>query len=75
MARTTTNPEALEQRLKVARGLRRMTARELAQRSGLTPMAISHFECGRRAPSLRNLARLADALGVSTDFLLGRKDR
>src|SRR5579883_1761713 len=33
---------------------------------------ISHFESGRRLPSLPNLVTLADALGATTDELLGR---
>ena len=34
--------------------------------------AISHFETGGRKPSFDNLRKLADALSVSTDYLLGR---
>lgn len=34
--------------------------------------AISHFENGVRAPSLDSLIRLADALDITTDELLGR---
>ena len=34
--------------------------------------AISHFETGNRKPSFDNLRRLADALDVTTDYLLGR---
>jgi len=34
---------------------------------------VSHFETGRRSPSFDNLRRLADALGVTTDYLLGRE--
>ena len=33
---------------------------------------MSHFEAGRRQPSFHNLRKLADALGVTTDYLLGR---
>jgi transcriptional regulator with XRE-family HTH domain len=46
---------------------------ELAQKSGLQPSAISHFESGRRSPSFDNLKRLADALSVTIDYLLGRE--
>jgi transcriptional regulator with XRE-family HTH domain len=45
---------------------------DLAEKSGMQPSAISHFEVGRRAPSFENLKRLADALQVSMDYLLGR---
>ena len=37
------------------------------------PAAISHFETGERRPSLENLLKLADALAVSVDYLLGRE--
>jgi transcriptional regulator with XRE-family HTH domain len=59
-------------RLKAARVLRGLNQEELAERSGLQDSAISHFETGGRKPSFDNLKRLADALGVSTDYLLGR---
>ncbi len=42
--------------------------------TGLQPAAVSHFETGARKPSFNNLKRLADALEVTTDFLLGRVD-
>lgn len=59
-------------RLRAARDLRGLNQEQLAQRSGLQGSAISHFETGGRKPSFDNLKRLADALGVTTDFLLGR---
>ena len=45
---------------------------DLAKRTGLKPAAISHFETGQRKPSFDNLIKLADALGVSMDYLFGR---
>jgi transcriptional regulator with XRE-family HTH domain len=46
---------------------------ELAVKCGFKPSAISHFEAARRAPSFENLRRLADALNVTIDYLLGRQ--
>jgi transcriptional regulator with XRE-family HTH domain len=46
---------------------------DLALKAGFQPSAISHFESGRRSPSLENLKRLADALSVTIDYLLGRE--
>ena len=46
---------------------------ELAHKAGFQPSAIAHFESGRRSPSFENLKRLADALAVTIDFLLGRE--
>ncbi len=45
---------------------------ELARRTRLQASAISHFETGQRKPSIDNLVRIAKALDVSTDYLLGR---
>jgi len=60
------------QRLKAARKHRGWTQYDLAEKSGIFQGHISHFECGIRVPLVRNLLKLADALGRSTDFLLGR---
>jgi transcriptional regulator with XRE-family HTH domain len=35
-------------------------------------VSVSHFETGHRFPNAESLRRLADALGVSADYLLGR---
>jgi transcriptional regulator with XRE-family HTH domain len=59
-------------RLRCAREYRGLTQGELAERSGLQPSAISHFETGARKPSFDNLRLLADTLDVTTDYLLGR---
>ena len=58
-------------RLREAREARGLNQRELAERLGLPPSSIAHFEGGRRGPSVENLIRLARALGVTADFLLG----
>lgn len=47
-----------------------MTQADLAEKTGLKPAAINHFERGRREPSLKNLIKLADALGVTIDDLV-----
>lgn len=61
-------------RLRQARELRKLSQAELATRAKLQSSAVSHFETGTRRPSFDNLRRLADALQVSTDFLLGRSE-
>jgi transcriptional regulator with XRE-family HTH domain len=50
-----------------------MTQTELARTAKLTPAAISQFESGSRKPSFDALSKLASALKVTTDYLLGRK--
>lgn len=52
-----------------------MSQADLATKAGLQPSAVSHFETGGRSPSFDNLKRLADALGVTTDYLLGRSEK
>lgn len=61
-------------RLRAVRELRELNQGELAKKAGLQPSWISHFETGARKPSFDNLLRLANALKVTTDYLLGRVD-
>ncbi len=65
--------EKFQDRLRKARQDKGLSQSELAERAGFQPSAISHFETGTRAPSFDNLRKLADALGVSIDYLLGRQ--
>jgi transcriptional regulator with XRE-family HTH domain len=74
MPESTSPSEIFPQRLRAARELRDLNQAELARRAGLQASAVSHFETGARKPSFDNLKRLADALNVTTDFLLGRVD-
>lgn len=62
---------AFSQRLRERRITLGWTQEQLARRSGLQPAAISHFETGKREPSMRSLVRLATALGETIDWLLG----
>jgi transcriptional regulator with XRE-family HTH domain len=41
--------------LRSARKQRKLSQTQLAARAGLQPSEISHFEAGRRSPSLHNL--------------------
>jgi transcriptional regulator with XRE-family HTH domain len=43
---------------------------DLARIARFHPSAISHFEDGRRVPSLYNFTRLCAALNVNPDWLL-----
>jgi transcriptional regulator with XRE-family HTH domain len=65
--------ETFGERLRRIREEKRLNQSDLAERTGFQPSAISHFESGRRAPSFENLKKLADALAVTIDFLLGRE--
>lgn len=73
MSRTPS--EIFAERLKhVREDVRGLSQTDLAERSSLQAAAISHFETGLRKPSFENLRRLADALEVTTDYLVGRSD-
>jgi len=62
------------ERLETARKLRGLSQTQLATNAGLPASSVSHFEAGGRKPSFDNLKRLATALNVTTDYLLGRSD-
>ena len=66
--------EVFPNRLKKARELRGLSQAKVAARSGMQVSAVSHFETGGRKPSFDNLRRLAQALDVTTDYLIGRVD-
>lgn len=66
--------EVFPERLRQVRELRKLSQAELAARARLQPSAVSHFETGTRRPSFDNLRRLANALDVTTDYLVGRSD-
>jgi len=68
----TSRPEEFRLQFRTIRERRGLTQVALGQRAGIAPASISHFETGQRVPSLESLVKLADALGVSVDELLGR---
>lgn len=47
-----------------------MTQKDLARATDITEAAISHYVNGTRVPRGVNLAKIARALGTSTDYLL-----
>ena len=61
-------------RLREIRNLRRLDQAGLGKLASIPATSISHFESGKRKPSLGNLRKLADALEVSIDYLLARTD-
>lgn len=68
-------PSIFGKRLKVIRRVRGLTQEELESKSGVSSAMISHFETGeRQKASADNLVKLAEALNVSIDYLLGRSD-
>jgi transcriptional regulator with XRE-family HTH domain len=65
--------DVFPERLKSAREMRKLTQSELGQRAKLPATSIAHFEAGSRKPSFDNLRKLAIALGITIDYLLGRE--
>jgi transcriptional regulator with XRE-family HTH domain len=66
--------EMFQARLRAARDLRGWSQSDLGSRAGMPSSSIAHFETGSRKPSFDTLRRLANALEVTTDYLLGRVD-
>jgi len=61
-------------RLRKMRRERNYTQEQLGRLVSVTKVSISCYENGSRTPEMETLQRLADALDVSVDYLLGRTD-
>ena len=59
-------------RIRLARGGRGFNGTAFAKRLGISRQHLANIEYDRAAPSLELLVRIADELGTSTDYLLGR---
>ena len=49
-----------------------ITQRQLSELTGITEQSISRYANGSRTPKTPELIKIADALDVSIDYLLGR---
>ena len=70
--KTNTLSQNFADRLKEVRTSKNLSQAEVAKRAGLQVAVLSFFETRQRKPSLDSFLKLADALSVSTDYLLGR---
>jgi transcriptional regulator with XRE-family HTH domain len=61
---------SLGRRIKERRKTLGLTQQQLAESLGVTPQHISVIEQDKRTPSLSSLARMAEQLGVTVDFLV-----
>ncbi|MBE6093935.1 MAG: helix-turn-helix transcriptional regulator [Schwartzia succinivorans] len=66
----TTERNAFSLRLEEMLKNRRMAQKELAEKAGITEAAVSHYIKGDRTPRSAVLARIANALGTSSDYLM-----
>ena len=62
------------ERIRKRRQTLEITQQELAKALGVTPQHISGIEQEKRSPSLSFLSKLAEELGVTTDYLLSGKE-
>ena len=65
----------LGERIKEIRTARRLSQVELAKMLGVTKQSVSNWENENIQPSIEMLVKIADALNVTTDYLLSRDDR
>ncbi|CAM4013293.1 XRE family transcriptional regulator [Bacillus manliponensis] len=61
-------------KIRELRKSKRITQEQLGDAIGVSKMAISYFEKGKKSPGRETLENIADYFGVTTDFLLGRSD-
>jgi len=61
-------------RLRAARVARRLTQETIAEITQVPTRSYQKYEEGASYPSIDRLIKLADALDVSTDYLLGRDE-
>lgn len=58
-------------RVRIMRNCLGMTQEDLAKKIGVTNQAVAAYEKGKREPPFGNLIRLARALNVTADWLIG----
>ena len=62
------------ERLRQARLMRNITQEQLAEMADIARTMVGRYETTDQLPALETLVRIADALGTSTDYLLGRTE-
>lgn len=67
---TDLNYEAIGYRIKITRLKHKITQEKLSEKCDITPQHISNIENGNTKVSLPTLVKIANALNVSTDYLL-----
>lgn len=62
---------AFAERLINAREKKNLTQKQLAEKLGITPTRLNYWEKGKREPNIEMIGKLAEALDVSPDSLMG----
>ena len=60
--------------MRLVRKKKKLTQRDLAQRTDFSLDSISRWERGERSPTVSDLKKIADALDTSVAFLMGETD-
>ena len=63
------------ERLKTTRKSLKIKQQEMADAAGITLRGYQYYEAAVQEPSMSNLCALAEHLGVSLDYLVGRTDK
>lgn len=58
-------------RIREIRMLRDVSQQELAERTGLSPVYVSYIETGSKKPSLGTIIKIAEAMNVTVDIIIG----
>lgn len=62
------------EKIKELRKNSKITQEQLGNAIGVSKMAVSYFEKGKKAPGRETLEKIADYFNVTTDYLLGRSE-
>lgn len=58
----------IAKKIRILRKTRGLTQQQLADLMGVQRATISNYEIGRRSPHIKELARLAEILGVNLEY-------
>ena len=61
----------MAENIKTYRNKRGLNQYEFAEKLGISPQAVSKWECGLSCPSVENLCVISEILDVSIDTLIG----
>ena len=64
----------MNKKIKLLREAQGLTQKDVADRLGVYPSAVTRWESGEKRPDLVNLVKLADMFDVSLDYLMGRTE-
>ena len=60
--------------IKDLRKQQKLSQQQVSEQLGITRVALSHYETGKREPNLRMLQKLSEFYNVSIDYIITGKD-